>query len=306
MVVLAILGGCGWWEAYQACEAAKEAEGSAWTALHAQVGPAAEIARVQAEATAAAAGAVDMTMGAASAGPGAPPAVSRGEAAQDAFTRASRTGGTADGAAEARWVDWSARAYEQAAEAERRAELTVRMEETLRLRARASAAAEVALALAYVRYESAVRTGPARTSLGFTASLPPTAPPEEKAEAVRVERAALDAAVEARAAQTSAMTAAFATAGVAAYEAERAGQEARSTGDAYNFMGFPDSAQTARAASLAAQSSATRASERAAALRAVVEEVKAGVAQPPSVDAAARAAVAAATEASLATQRSCE
>ncbi len=306
MLSLLLIAGCGWWEKHQACSAAAEAETSAWTALHASMGPAAEIARTRAAATAAAAGAAGVALDTVSTVQADKPAQSRGEAAQDAFTRASRVGGTNDGAAEARWVDWAARAYEQATEAERRAELTVRVEETLKMRAGAAAEADVALALAYVRYESVVRTGAARAALTFDGSAAPTPLPTEEPDKVAGERAALDAALAAKAVQAAQFAAALEAASTAAYEADRAGQAAKSTGDAYVFLGFPESATAAKAASLAAQSAALRAAERATHLRAEVEAWKARTVAPLAVDASATAALAAATEAARATQRACE
>jgi hypothetical protein len=306
MLFLALLGACGWWEKYQACEAARELEATEWAALTEQLGPAAALARREAEAAAAGAAAHVRVVVTPAATPVEAPAVSRGEAAQDAFTRASRVGGTQSGATQARWVDWTARAQEQAAEAERRTELTARAEERLALRGRAAKASRVALALAYARHEAVMRTGTGRAMLALDPSQPVTAAPADKPDAGLNERSALAEARSGHAKQAAAFEEALKEAGAAAYEADRAGQTAQTTGAGFRFMEFPADAQPAEAASLAALSAATRASAAAAHLREAAARWKLenGPAEPanPALQATLQRAV----EAVRAAQLACE
>ncbi len=306
MLFLSILSACGWWEGYQACSAATDAAEAAWTELQTSLGPAAELARIHASATAAAADAVESAVGAASTTKPEAPSQSRAQAAQDAFTRASRVGGTADGASEARWVDWAARTYEQAAEAERRAELTTRVGELLELRSRARSDADLSFLLALLRYESIVRAGEARSTLGLDASILRTPAPADEPQLGASELAALETAFAFRAAQTAAVDASLATASTAAYEADREGQRAKSTGDGYAFLGFPATAKTAQAASFAALSAATRATAGATGLREEVERRKQQASEPPTVDASVQLTLQNATDAASAALRACE
>jgi hypothetical protein len=306
MWLLVALTGCGWLEHRQACRTAGEAEEAAWAALGGTVAPAAELARMQAEATAAAAGAVASAVETVAASPSERPLLSRGEAAQDAFTRASRLGGTAGGASEARWVDWTARAYEQGKEAEHRAELAIRAQEYLALRGRSREHAALAQALASARYEQAVRVGAARAAFVLDPLAPRSVPPANDASRGAVELAQLEAMTDLSAREAAGLEEALLQASSAAYDADRAGQAAKATGAGYVFQGFPASAQTAEAASLAALSAATRAGERASHLRTEVSRWQVAKSAVPAVDAPVEAAIASARAAAQARKLACE
>ncbi len=113
MLLWTMLGACGWWESYQACTAAEDAETTAWTALNTALDGATTAALAQAGASLEAARAVDAAQAATAETREGSPTANRGELAQDAFTSASRAYGTDRGLAQATWTDWSVRTQDQ-------------------------------------------------------------------------------------------------------------------------------------------------------------------------------------------------
>ncbi len=289
MFILTLLASCSWIEHYRACSAAQDADAAAWTSLGSALDGAGTLARAQASASLAAAQAVDLASSAAGA-PMVTRDVNRGEAAQDAFTRGSRSHGTELGLAQAKWTDWSLRTQELVAETDVLIESGRSVTERLSLWARARADSSLAVALASTRYEAVVRSGPARWTLAVALVTPPT--PAAAPDASASHLAAAEAAIEAHAERSRGLKEVLGVADKVAFEVERAGLTAQSTATNYQFLGFPPEAQVAQAAALAAESSAKRAADagkrlRAAILAARAEEI------PAPADEVTRALVAA-------------
>lgn len=291
MFVLA--AGCGWWEKHQACTAATEADLAEWATLQTTLDVASAEAAHQALASRAAVETVEASLAQAVAA--APPdsGTSRGEAAQDAFTRASRIGGTAKGLSDARWTDWTMKTQAQARETDRLSEQATREMERLELWGRAHADASLALALTSARYEARVRAGDARLALSLDTAmaLSPSAAPEP--EKVADQRAALGEAAVSMAELRGNLTRVAGELDTLAFRVDAAGQTASAAAKNVVYLGFPPEAQVAQAAALAAGSAGKRASESAATLRAAVAKWRAETdaihAPPAVVDELARA-----------------
>ncbi|MSQ02160.1 MAG: hypothetical protein EXR71_09745 [Myxococcales bacterium] len=267
MLILTLLLGCSWFEHRQACSAARDAETGAWARLERTLDGAVALARTQADASLAAAQAVDLAAGAAGA-PLVTRDVNRGEMAQDAFTRGSRSHGTDLGLAQARWTDWSLRTQEQVAGTDALIETSRGVIERLSLWSRARADSSLAVALASTRYEAAARVDAARRTLAVALVIPPTPAADPQAAASHL--SALEAAIEAHAERSRGLKVVLGVADKVAFEVERAGLTAQSTATNYPFLGFPPEAQVAQAAALAAESSAKRAAQAGPRLRAAV------------------------------------
>lgn len=281
MFILTLLGGCTWIEDYRACSAAREAETTAWTSLGSALDGASVLARRQADASLAAAQAIDLASSVAGT-PMVTRAVNRGEMAQDAFTRGSRSHGTDLGLAQAKWTDWSLRTQEQVTATDALIETGRSVVERLSLWARARAESSLVVALASTRYEAAARTGGARLTLTVALVTPPT--PAAAPDAVASHQAAAEAAIEAHADRSRGLKEVLTVADKVALEVERAGLSALSTASNYQFLGFPPEAQVAQAAALAAESSAKRAADGGARLRAAVLAARAEETPAPADD----------------------
>lgn len=302
MLILTLLGACGWWERHQACTAATEAEERSWAALEAALTTAADASQRQAEASLAAAQAVDLALSVA--GEGGKPGldVNRAEMAQDAFTRASRAAGTLQGLAQATWTDWSLRTQDQVAAADVDVERARVATERLSLWSRAAADSSLTVALRSTRYEAAVREGAARTALAVALVTPPTPGPESPEIAAL--SAALEAALEAHASRSAGLKEAVAGSERLAFEVQRAGQTAAAAAAAYPFLGFPPEAQVAQAAALAAEAASRRAAEASSKLTAAVDAAKKEAA--PTVPADLEQGLAQAVEFARARGAACE
>ncbi len=287
-MLIVLVASCGWWDKRQACGAAQAADAAGWSELQATLDTSSAAAAHQASASRAAVESVEASLAQAVAA--APPdsGISRGEAAQDAFTRASRLGGTAKGLSDARWTDWTMKAQAQARDADRLAEQASREVERLELWGRAHADATIALVLTSARYEARVRSGAARLtiSLNPAAALSPSAAtePEQVAEL----RAALGEAAVTMAELRRNLARVAGELDTLAFRVDSAGQTAAGSARNYEFLGFPPEAQVAQAAALAAASAGKRATEAAATLRTAVAKWRAetdsdAVEAPPEV-----------------------
>lgn len=278
--------GCGWWESYRACSAAREADIVSWAAFETALETAAVTASAQAAASYAAAGLLDSSLTQARSVPSAAPTLGRAEAAQDAFTRASKVAGAEKAASDARWMDWSMKTQEQARAAD---QLRARSEGELERVAGWGTAhrdASLAAMLARASYEARVRTGVERLTLRLEslATQAPTSPPVEvEAEAVAPFRSRMDAAVLHLAAENADLLRVLGEVDGLAYSLEAAGQTAESAARNYEFMGFPPEVQIAKAASLAASAAAGHAAASAAVVRtgAASGRAAAAVVSPP-------------------------
>ena len=294
-MMFVLVTGCGWWEKHQACGAATEADGAEWAKLQAILDLTSVEAAHQASASRVAVETVEASLAQAVAA--APPdsGISRGEAAQDAFTRASRIGGTAKGLADARWADWTMKTQAQARETDRLSEQATHEVERLELWGRAHADATLALVLTSARYEARVRAGAPRLSLSLdpTAALSPSAAPEP--EKVAELRAALGEAAVTRAELGRNLTRVAGELDTLAFQVDAAGQTASAAAKNFVYLGFPPEAQVAAAAALAAGSAGKRATASAATLREAVAvwraETDSGAvhAPPPVAEALERA-----------------
>ena len=268
-LLLVGLLGCGWWESYQACSAAEEADIASWEAFEAAIETAAVAASAQAAASYAAAGLVDSRLTEARSVPSAAPTLGRAEAAQDAFTRASKVAGAEKAASDARWMDWSMKTQEQARTAD---QLRAQSEGELERVAGWGSAhrdATVAAVLATASYEARVRTGAARLALRLEALAAPTAPPEEEEAAALVApfRSRMEAAGQHKAVLDSDLLRVLGEVDRHAYALDAAAQTAESAAGNYEFMGFPPEVLIAKAAALAASAASGHASASASVVR---------------------------------------
>ncbi len=305
MLLLWTLTGCGWWEHHQACTAARSTEAAAWGVLTTAL--ATDTASIDATGLLAAATELDGRAKAAGAAAVATPAQT-GEAAQDAFTRASRASGTASGQAQATWTDWSLKVQGHGLDADHQAARVPIAIERIEAWGKATAAVRLRLGLARARYEAAVQTGEGRLGvpdafqgLGALAPLP-AEPPKELAE---LQAAVATADADHRAAQAG-LKAALDDADRLAFDVDRAGQIAATDATDYAFLNFPPEAQVAQAAALAAGASGTRATESTVRLRAAVSAHRNDLEAPPAMPPGSATALAAAEAAVKGTVAACE
>lgn len=302
MLLWTMLGACGWWESYQACTAAEDAETTAWTALNTALDGATTAALAQAGASLEAARAVDAAQAATAETREGSPTANRGELAQDAFTSASRAYGTDRGLAQATWTDWSVRTQDQISAADALIEQSRVAMERLGAWTRAVGDSTLATQLASTRYEAAARVGPAREVLTIGLVVPPSPRGEDPALATLGDAAA--AALAGHAERTAGLEAALAAADRLTFEVDRAGQTAAGSAAAYPFLGFPPEAQVASAAALSAEAVAARAADAARLLGAAASAARKESA--PAVPAEATVALDEALARSRARAAACE